>query len=102
MTSLKVCIECGDLADGTRCPTCHAEATKRQNERRASTGTLGAPWDWRGKSRAVRRVQPQCAACGSTVDLTVDHIQPRSLGGTDSIENLRTLCRSCNARKGTR
>lgn len=43
-----------------------------------------------------------CKHCGETDDLTVDHIVPRSKGGDDSDENLQTLCRSCNSRKGPR
>lgn len=97
---MRVCIDCGDVANGTRCPSCRAEATRKQNQRRAAAGTLGAPWAWRDKSRAIRRAQPQCVECGSSADLTADHIRPRSLGGNDGVENLRTLCRSCNAKKG--
>lgn len=43
-----------------------------------------------------------CVLCGSTEDLTLDHIFPYSLGGLDEPNNLRTLCRSCNSRKGAR
>jgi len=32
--------------------------------------------------------------------LTVDHIQPRSLGGSDHIDNLQPMCCLCNWRKG--
>ncbi len=34
--------------------------------------------------------------CGSTLRLEVDHVQPRSRGGTSTIDNLRILCRSHN------
>ncbi|OJK06527.1 hypothetical protein BRY75_14200 [Acinetobacter baumannii] len=42
-----------------------------------------------------------CLYCESTSDLTIDHIVPVSRGGGDEVENLQTLCRVCNARKGT-
>lgn len=44
----------------------------------------------------------RCVVCGDTEPLTLDHIHPWSLGGPDSFENLQTLCRSCNSRKGAR
>lgn len=43
-----------------------------------------------------------CLHCGATENLTIDHIHPWSLGGSDDIENLQTLCRPCNSRKGAR
>ena len=43
-----------------------------------------------------------CVVCGSNLDLTVDHIHPVSLGGTNDPSNLQTLCRSCNCSKGAR
>jgi len=42
-----------------------------------------------------------CQLCGRPAD-TVDHIQPAAYGGDDSPENLRALCRSCNASLGAR
>lgn len=38
----------------------------------------------------------------SPYDLTLDHLNPRALGGDHSIKNLATACRSCNSRKGAR
>lgn len=43
-----------------------------------------------------------CLECGATSDLTLDHIHPWSKGGDDTYDNLRTLCRTCNCRKGAR
>lgn len=34
--------------------------------------------------------------------LSLDHIHPHSRGGSDQPENLQTLCRSCNSKKGAR
>jgi 5-methylcytosine-specific restriction endonuclease McrA len=44
----------------------------------------------------------RCAACGKSVKLTVDHIVPLSRGGTNYIENIQPLCKSCNSRKHTK
>lgn len=43
-----------------------------------------------------------CVHCGATEHLSLDHIYPWSLGGLDTLENLQTLCRPCNSRKGVR
>lgn len=42
-----------------------------------------------------------CAYCGATgVSLDLDHVVPRSKGGSDRISNLVVACRPCNQRKG--
>ena len=43
----------------------------------------------------------KCVYCGSTENLTVDHIRPKSKGGTDTADNLATACRPCNQAKGS-
>ena len=43
-----------------------------------------------------------CQRCGATENLTLDHIHPWSLGGPDTPDNLRVLCRPCNSSKGAR
>ncbi|WP_329377889.1 RNA-guided endonuclease IscB [Streptomyces sp. NBC_01351] len=41
-----------------------------------------------------------CAYCGATgVPLNIDHIHPRSRGGSDRISNLCTACIPCNEKK---
>jgi hypothetical protein len=42
-----------------------------------------------------------CAYCGATGKLELDHIVPRSKGGTNSVKNLVLSCRSCNEAKGS-
>jgi 5-methylcytosine-specific restriction protein A len=44
----------------------------------------------------------QCQQCGRVVtgrEAHVDHIVPKSAGGSDYMKNLQTLCRSCHSRK---
>ena len=44
----------------------------------------------------------RCQYCGSTRQLTLDHIVPTSRGGRTTWENLVTSCAPCNVRKGAR
>ena len=41
----------------------------------------------------------KCIGCKERKKLTRDHIIPLSKGGTDDIENIQPLCRSCNCKK---
>ena len=44
-----------------------------------------------------------CAYCGkSDVPLQVEHIVPKSKGGTDRVSNLALACEKCNTKKGNR
>lgn len=40
-----------------------------------------------------------CFYCGSTEDLTLDHLIPRESGGSDSGDNIVFACQSCNSSK---
>jgi hypothetical protein len=56
------------------------------------------------QKQAIReRDQYRCVICGKGladgVELHVDHIRPRYLGGRSEIENGQTLCAQCNFRK---
>lgn len=44
----------------------------------------------------------RCLHCGTAAALSLDHIHPYSLGGSDHPSNLQTLCRPCNSKKGAR
>jgi len=58
----------------------------------------------RARRRVLARDGQQCRYCRLDVAgrLTLDHVQPRALGGTDTVENLVVACRKCNLRKGKR
>jgi hypothetical protein len=42
----------------------------------------------------------ECAYCGETENLTLDHIVPRSKGGSDRVTNVLCACKECNNDKG--
>jgi 5-methylcytosine-specific restriction endonuclease McrA len=41
-----------------------------------------------------------CQYCGARSNLTVDHVVPRSKGGSSNWENIVASCAPCNRRKG--
>lgn len=41
----------------------------------------------------------KCAYCGSEAKLTLDHLLPKSRGGSDSGDNLVYCCQKCNSSK---
>jgi len=55
------------------------------------------------RKNVIRRDNYHCQYCGSkSHDLTIDHIIPKSRGGTESWDNLVAACTNCNNRKGNR
>ncbi|WP_235204179.1 HNH endonuclease [Deinococcus sp. RL] len=54
------------------------------------------------RRNVLRRDTYTCQYCGSSQDLTLDHVLPRSRGGRHSWDNVTTACRPCNQRKGNR
>ncbi|MBI5416662.1 HNH endonuclease [Candidatus Poribacteria bacterium] len=55
----------------------------------------------------LQRDSFKCIACGRApindgIILHVDHIIPKSKGGTDSLDNLQTLCSNCNLGKSNK
>ena len=57
------------------------------------------------RHEVFKRDKYKCVECGSTKEertLHVDHIIPKSKGGTDELDNLQTLCEVCNLAKSDR
>lgn len=90
---------CPALVQGrAHCPL-HTRPSPGKIERGYGSG-------WSRISAQTIRAQPYCSIClhpGSpTNPLTADHIIPVKLGGKSTPDNLRTLCRTCNSRRGKR
>lgn len=81
----------------------------------------GSGIDGNRRRSIMRFANYTCAACGivgrevkrrkqgygyhtdiAGVYLSIDHIKPKSKGGTDDPMNLRVLCTTCNSAKGTK
>lgn len=53
------------------------------------------------RAGVLRRDGRRCAYCGKRAD-TIDHVIPRSRGGTHTWDNCVAACRLCNSRKADR
>ena len=49
----------------------------------------------------ISQFDDHCVCCWDTVKLTMDHVVPVSMGGTNCISNIQPLCKTCNSRKRT-
>lgn len=57
----------------------------------------------RVRYETLKRAAFRCELCGISADeraLDVDHVLPKSIGGSDDRENLQALCWLCNTNKG--
>jgi len=79
------CLKCS-----APCPHFKANPTKRKK----------APKNRR--ALVFERDGYKCVNCGSTEELTIDHLKPLSKGGTNDMWNLATMCNSCNNEKGNK
>jgi hypothetical protein len=80
-------------------------ATRKQHAARPNRESLSKRL---GKvARLIKaRDSHRCIYCGDDAEtsgshLHLDHVTPRSLGGTDTSDNLVTACRACNCARKT-
>lgn len=52
--------------------------------------------------RVYKKDGYKCVSCGTSEDLSVDHIHPVSRGGSNDMANLQTMCLPCNMSKGAK
>src|SRR4051812_4193969 len=79
MTTARVmrpCLDCGELTNvGPRCADCRPVADRRYaRTTKATFRERGYDTAWTKLSERARRLQPWCSVCGSTDDLTADHL----------------------------
>lgn len=118
VASAKYCYRCAEHMAGVRSRDMQHE--REEMEERLTC--LDKLWKERARARTPlerRRARAQlrtkkhrpvvferdghkCRICGTEERLVVDHIIPISRGGSDELDNLQTLCWSCNCRKGAR
>lgn len=96
-----MCPGCKNLHPlGTGCTHCAQGARKWASKNTRTKGRYDHAWR-KARAQAIAE-QPWCSHCGSKTDLTGDHITPLSKGGTNTRDNVRVLCRSCNSRRGNK
>lgn len=73
-------------------------AYNRQYKAAGKDGTITKMTPW-GNGRVRFTIAGKCRRCGTDRTLTVNHIKPVCVGGTDDLENLEILCRTCNIKE---
>lgn len=71
----------------------------RRRARKAGAGGSVSAKEWRA---ILDKYDNKCLCCGSTENLTMDHVIPLAKGGSHTPGNIQPLCLSCNSRKYTK
>jgi 5-methylcytosine-specific restriction enzyme A len=90
------CIDCGEVAETTRCPGCSPNVDLARRPRRGTRTEQGYDNRWLRLSKRARRLQPFCSDCGAVDDLTADHL----VWPATSLADVDVVCRSCNSKRG--
>lgn len=78
----------------------HMNRARKAAFQRGRAAKLSATeWSEEELARAKALLRGTCAYCGTTENLTFDHIIPLSRGGEHQIGNLVAACKPCNSRK---
>lgn len=52
------------------------------------------------RAKILKRDHGRCRYCGSEDSLTIDHVVPIAMGGSNRLRNLVACCSPCNTKKG--
>lgn len=78
------------------------EVNRNKDTRRYHNIRAAGIFDLKAWKKKLSILGNACQHCGTTEQITIDHIIPITKGGTNHIDNLQPLCRSCNCKKGTK
>lgn len=96
------CTHCGADTRNTICTSCMRRSRRREQARlrnfrdRLFQSIVHSPVD---VEFILKLLDSPCMYCGSTDEITIEHIVPLMRGGQHSIINLGPACRSCNCSK---
>lgn len=106
---LRPCLDCGvpvepnDRRRGARCIPCRDADLRMRSKHRVHkpkppghTTASGYDGRWRRLSERARRLHPMCMDCGTSADLTTDHLR----WPARSLLDVEVVCRRCNSRRG--
>ncbi|MBT9167844.1 MAG: hypothetical protein DDT19_01187 [Syntrophomonadaceae bacterium] len=81
-----------------------ALAIKSKSQRKRYISIIGdySVNEWLSLKEKYMDTCPACLRKEPEIKLSVDHILPIYKGGTNNIENIQPLCRSCNSKKQTK
>lgn len=78
---------------------CVAASMRRRTKKLAAPGNGVTAAQWRN---CLAESLGLCAYCNERKRLTMDHIEPLTLGGAHDVENIAAACSTCNPSKGDR
>lgn len=81
---------------GEPSPTSRCSAHEYKRPSKISPNRRGYNYAWRKLSERARELQPWCSVCGTSEDLTTDHLE----WPATTLKHVDVLCRSHNSRKG--
>lgn len=119
---MKTCCKCKkQLATNQFCKhkhsTCHACETTRKKKWKEKNRSKQRFYQKQTKLKSRRAVGKytkavleeklsywgnKCWCCGTSKDITLDHVKPISKGGTNWVANIRPCCSSCNSIKNNK
>lgn len=78
-------------------PDVSRQITKNRRERKKNAGGTISKQEWLD---VLEKYGNKCLCCGSREFIQMDHVVPLIVGGSNTIDNVQPLCRSCNSKKG--